>query len=79
LKVGQGAIADHNGEKLAAYRDDSGVVHACSPACTHMGCYVQWNTAEKSWDCPCHGSRFDVHGLVLQGPAVEPLEAKRLG
>jgi Rieske Fe-S protein len=74
LASGQGAIADRDGKKVAAYRDESGQVHACSPVCTHMGCYVQWNTAEKSWDCPCHGSRFGYDGQLLQGPAVSPLE-----
>ena len=78
LTPGHGAIVSHDGKKVAAYRDDSGRVHACSPACTHMGCYVQWNTAEKSWDCPCHGSRFGYDGEVLQGPAVNPLESKNV-
>lgn len=76
LGSGEGTIVQHDGQKLAAYRDDSGAVHACSPLCTHMGCYVQWNTAEKSWDCPCHGSRFSFEGKVIQGPAVSPLERK---
>ncbi|MEX0867365.1 MAG: FAD-dependent oxidoreductase [Pirellulales bacterium] len=78
LKRGEGAIVSGNGERLAAYRDEAGAVHACSPICTHMGCYVQWNSAEKSWDCPCHGSRFDYQGQILQGPAVRPLEAKQV-
>jgi glycine/D-amino acid oxidase-like deaminating enzyme/nitrite reductase/ring-hydroxylating ferredoxin subunit len=73
LAAGEGAIVRSGGRRVAAYRDDSGVVHACSPLCTHMGCYVQWNSAEKSWDCPCHGSRFDYEGEVLQGPAVRGL------
>jgi Rieske Fe-S protein len=49
-------------------------VHAVSPTCSHMGCSVTWNAAETSWDCPCHGSRFDVDGAVLDGPAVRPLD-----
>jgi glycine/D-amino acid oxidase-like deaminating enzyme/nitrite reductase/ring-hydroxylating ferredoxin subunit len=76
LAVGEGAIVSSGGKRVAAYRDESGTVHACSPLCTHMGCYVQWNAAEKSWDCPCHGSRFDHHGEVLQGPAVRGLERR---
>lgn len=78
LNRGEGAIVQGDGERLAAYRDDAGVVHACSPICTHMGCYVQWNSAEKSWDCPCHGSRFDYTGQILQGPAVRPLQTKHV-
>jgi glycine/D-amino acid oxidase-like deaminating enzyme/nitrite reductase/ring-hydroxylating ferredoxin subunit len=77
LHNGEAAIVEHNGERLAAYRDDTGTVHAVSPVCSHMGCLVQWNRAERSWDCPCHGSRFDFDGHVLQGPAVDALEAKR--
>ncbi len=78
LVPGEGGIVKQDGEKVAAYRDDAGVVHACSPVCTHMGCFVQWNSAEKSWDCPCHGSRFHYDGAILQGPAVEPLESRNL-
>jgi glycine/D-amino acid oxidase-like deaminating enzyme/nitrite reductase/ring-hydroxylating ferredoxin subunit len=59
--------------KAAVYRDDGGTVHAVSAKCTHLGCVVGWNSGEKSWDCPCHGSRFDVDGNVLNGPAVKPL------
>jgi glycine/D-amino acid oxidase-like deaminating enzyme/nitrite reductase/ring-hydroxylating ferredoxin subunit len=76
LAAGEGAIVSAGGKRLAAYRDEAGVVHACSPLCTHMGCYVQWNPAEKSWDCPCHGSRFSHQGDVLQGPAVKALERR---
>lgn len=73
LQPGEGALADLDGRTVAAYRDDDGTLHAVSPTCTHMGCRVTFNTAEKSWDCPCHGSRFDVDGRVIQGPAVEDL------
>jgi Rieske Fe-S protein len=75
IAPGQGAIVRQREEKLAVYRDNDGGLHALSAACTHLGCVVAWNSAEKSWDCPCHGSRFDVHGEVLHGPAVKPLEA----
>jgi glycine/D-amino acid oxidase-like deaminating enzyme/nitrite reductase/ring-hydroxylating ferredoxin subunit len=76
LKPGEAAIVKVDGEKVAAYRDNSGVLHAVSPVCTHMGCDLAWNTAEESWDCPCHGSRFDPNGMVLHGPAVNHLEIK---
>ena len=62
--------------KKGVYRDDDGNLHAVSLRCTHLGCLVRWNGAERSWDCPCHGSRFDVDGSVLEGPAVKPLERR---
>lgn len=77
LAPGEGGIVRDGDQRVAAYRDESGNMFACSPICTHMGCYLQWNPAEKSWDCPCHGSRFDYRGEVLQGPAVNDLERKR--
>lgn len=73
LQPGQGCIARLGGRKVAAYRDDEGRLHAVSPVCTHMGCQVTWNVAERSWDCPCHGSRFAPDGRVLEGPAVVDL------
>lgn len=76
LAPGSGGIVELAGERVAAFRDDDGVVHAVSPTCTHLGCQVSFNTAERSWDCPCHGSRFDVDGCVIQGPAVEDLAPK---
>ena len=74
LPPGEGGICELDGERVAAFRDDDGRLHTVSPRCTHLGCFVDWNTAERSWDCPCHGSRFDPDGRVLQGPAVRPLE-----
>jgi glycine/D-amino acid oxidase-like deaminating enzyme/nitrite reductase/ring-hydroxylating ferredoxin subunit len=74
LAVGEGGIVDVDGKAVAAYRDEQGGVHAVSATCTHLGCTVRWNGAERSWDCPCHGSRFDLDGTVLTGPAVTPLE-----
>jgi Rieske Fe-S protein len=76
LGHGEGGIVSLDGDKVAAYRDEQGALHAVSPTCTHMGCQVTFNTAEKSWDCPCHGSRFSIDGDVLQGPAVTALEQK---
>jgi glycine/D-amino acid oxidase-like deaminating enzyme/nitrite reductase/ring-hydroxylating ferredoxin subunit len=78
LAPGEGAIVSHGGKKLAAYRDEDGRLSAVSPVCTHLWCQVNWNSAERSWDCPCHGSRFDTDGRVLQGPAVEGLEPRPL-
>lgn len=75
IAAGQGAILRDGTRKLAAYRDDEGELHVLSAVCTHLGCVVAWNDTEKSWDCPCHGSRFDVAGEVLHGPAPKPLAA----
>ena len=70
---GEGAVVRHGGKVFGAYRDDAGVDHCVSLTCTHLGCTLRWNAAETSWDCPCHGSRFDHDGVVLQGPAVRDL------
>ena len=70
---GDGAIMREGLKKVAVYRDMAGTVHKCSAMCTHMGCVVQWNHVEKSWDCPCHGSRFDAEGRVVMGPAIDDL------
>lgn len=74
---GQGAILRDGMRKLAAYRDDKGELHVRSAVCTHLGCIVHWNSAERSWDCPCHASRFGIDGEVLHGPARKPLEMVR--
>ena len=74
IPAGEGAVLSVHGTKLAVYRNAEGVLSGLSPVCPHMGCFVHWNNAEKSWDCPCHGSRFDTQGRVLNGPAVSPLE-----
>jgi glycine/D-amino acid oxidase-like deaminating enzyme/nitrite reductase/ring-hydroxylating ferredoxin subunit len=62
------------GKKIAAFRDEDGRLHAVSAVCTHMGCVLGWNHTDRTWDCACHGSRFDLAGEVLHGPAVEPLQ-----
>ena len=77
IEPGDGGICRLDGDTVAAFRDDDGTLHAVSPACTHLGCLVRFNRAERSWDCPCHGSRFGTDGRVLQGPAVKDLERKR--
>jgi len=71
---GTGAVIRRGRTKIAAYRDAEGVLHERSAVCTHLRCIVDWNSAERSWDCPCHGSRFDPYGNVLNGPAISPLE-----
>jgi glycine/D-amino acid oxidase-like deaminating enzyme/nitrite reductase/ring-hydroxylating ferredoxin subunit len=73
LEPGQAAVKGVGLHQVAGYRDEAGALHAVSATCTHLGCIVAWNEAEKSWDCPCHGSRFDPDGRVLHGPAVKDL------
>jgi Rieske Fe-S protein len=73
LAPGEGKVVSRRGRQVAVSRNDDGVVHAVSARCTHLGCIVAWNDAERSWDCPCHASRFAPDGSVLQGPAVHPL------
>ncbi len=70
LERGTGKLVEVEGEKIAAYRDDDGNIHALSPVCTHAGCIVNWNSAEHTWDCPCHGARYDIDGAVLTGPTT---------
>jgi glycine/D-amino acid oxidase-like deaminating enzyme/nitrite reductase/ring-hydroxylating ferredoxin subunit len=73
IPMGQGRIARQDGTKVAAYRDENGKLTVLSPVCTHLGCIVRWNAADRTWDCPCHGSRFKPTGEVLAGPAEDPL------
>jgi glycine/D-amino acid oxidase-like deaminating enzyme/nitrite reductase/ring-hydroxylating ferredoxin subunit len=73
--AGSGAILRHGLTKVAVYRDPEGVLHEHSAICPHLGCFVAWNDSEKTWDCPCHGSRFDALGNVIQGPANTDLAA----
>lgn len=74
LQNDQGSMVKVGKEKAGAYKDKYGQVHVVNTTCTHMGCEVGWNDAERSWDCPCHGSRFSYTGEVLEGPAVKPLK-----
>ncbi len=74
VKPGEGRILDVDGEAVAVFRSPRGKLTLLSPTCTHMGCRVEWNRAERTWDCPCHGSRFTATGAVLAGPAESPLE-----
>ncbi|HEX8877743.1 MAG TPA: FAD-dependent oxidoreductase [Phycisphaerales bacterium] len=73
IPLGSGAVLNRGTHKIACYRDEKGRVHECSAVCTHLKCVVHWNQIEKSWDCPCHGSRFDAFGKVLMGPAIDDL------
>lgn len=74
LEPDEGATVRHHGKKVGAYRDPKGELFLVDTTCTHMGCETAWNEAERSWDCPCHGSRFSYTGEVLEGPAKEPLK-----
>jgi glycine/D-amino acid oxidase-like deaminating enzyme/nitrite reductase/ring-hydroxylating ferredoxin subunit len=75
LAPGEAAILKIDGHNVAGYRDAQGALHAVSAVCTHMGCILGWNETDRSWDCPCHGSRFALDGSIVHGPAVKPLEA----
>ena len=74
---GEGRVVEVDGDKVAAYRDEDGELHAVSAVCPHLRCIVEWNGPEKTWDCPCHGSRFEYEGRVIKGPAKTDLERKR--
>lgn len=74
LSNDEAALIKINGQKAGCYKDKDGKIHAVDSTCTHMGCELEWNGGERSWDCPCHGSRFSYSGKVLEGPAVDPLK-----
>lgn len=74
LPHGHGGIVEHDGQKYGVYKDEDGQIYAVSSKCPHLGCQLEWNPAEKSWDCPCHGSRFDYKGRRLDEPAQENLD-----
>jgi glycine/D-amino acid oxidase-like deaminating enzyme/nitrite reductase/ring-hydroxylating ferredoxin subunit len=76
-RTGEGKVIEANGQRAGAYRDNHGKLHVVDTTCTHMGCELNWNSAEKSWDCPCHGSRFTYEGDVVEGPAVKPLNVNK--
>lgn len=73
IAAGDAGIVELGRHKYGAYRDEERNLHLVSATCTHLGCTVKWNATEKSWDCPCHGSRFNINGQVLNGPAIEGL------
>ncbi|MGH2724356.1 MAG: universal stress protein [Actinomycetota bacterium] len=78
LAPGHGGLVDVDGRKLAVYREEDASLVALNPRCTHMGCTVDWNDTDRTWDCPCHGSRYDRHGKLMQGPAEKDLGAETI-
>lgn len=78
IPSGSGKLIELDGEKIAAYRDEAGELHTLSAVCSHLACIVNWNEAQKSWDCPCHGARYSCTGQVLNGPSIKDLEIKRV-
>ena len=78
IEPGHGGLVDLRGKRLAVYKGEDGAVVALSPRCQHMGCTVDWNDAERTWDCPCHGSRYRAEGMVFQGPAKRDLDREEL-
>ena len=75
LPPGHGGVVEAEGRKVGAYRSPDGQVFLVDTRCPHMGCQLEWNPDELSWDCPCHGSRFDFRGRLLSGPAQSGVEA----
>ena len=75
LPPDHGGVVDLDGQKLGVYKAADGTLYAVDVRCPHLGCQLEWNPDEKSWDCPCHGSRFDMWGKLLSGPAQTGLEA----
>ena len=73
LPIGHGGIVEYNGQKAGIYKDEKGEIFVVSVKCPHLGCQLEWNPDEKSWDCPCHGSRFDYKGNLLDNPAQTDL------
>lgn len=74
IPSGEGKVVNIDGKKTGLYRDDKGELHGVDTTCTHLGCELQWNSAEHSWDCPCHGSRFTIDGDIIDGPALRSLQ-----
>ena len=74
IPTGTGAVVREGLHKLAVYKNKEGSVSKCSAVCTHLGCIVEWNPIEDSWDCPCHGARYDPLGKVIMGPAIDDLK-----
>lgn len=79
IEKGEGKVVDVDGQRGGAYRDHAGALHVIDTTCTHMGCELNWNNAEKTWDCPCHGSRFTYEGDIIEGPAVHKAKHAKEG
>lgn len=77
IPKGHGGIVEYKGKKVGVYKDEEGKVYAVSNKCPHLGCQLEWNPDEKSWDCPCHGSRFDYRGRLIDNPAMRNLSIKK--
>ena len=75
IAAGEAAVVKYEGQTIAVYKDETGEIFALNSACTHIKCEVVWNNAERTWDCPCHGSRFSYKGEVLTAPARKDLAA----
>ena len=75
---GEARVIEYEDKKLAVYRDEDGHLHAISAVCAHRGCTVNWNNAEHTWDCPCHGSRYTVDGEFIHGPTAKDLARQEL-
>jgi len=74
IKKDTGHVIEYDGEKMGIYKDVNGEIFAVKPICTHLGCLLSWNNLDKTWDCPCHGSRFDYRGKNLYNPGIKDLE-----
>lgn len=74
IQAGEGKIVEVNGQKIGIYKDEKGEVYKVNPICKHLGCELAWNNLEKTWDCPCHGSRYDYKGNLIYGPSVKNLD-----
>jgi glycine/D-amino acid oxidase-like deaminating enzyme/nitrite reductase/ring-hydroxylating ferredoxin subunit len=79
IKAGEAQVVEIDGNRIGAYRDEQGELHLMDITCTHLGCELNWNNAEKSWDCPCHGSRFTYQGDIIEGPAINCLNKLQEG
>jgi Rieske Fe-S protein len=76
IKPGEGKVAEVEEKKVGVYCDASNQLHFVDTSCTHLGCGLKWNAAEKTWDCPCHGSRFTYEGEIVEGPALKTIKTK---
>lgn len=79
VKSGEGKIINVSGKKVGVYKDEKGSVYAVKPVCSHLGCELSWNSLEHTWDCPCHGSRFDYFGNSIEAPSINHLEQIDIG